>query len=158
MFQKALYFWADQTHFFVLKKCPWSTCGAFPWCFPPLLAVCQTQVEGKMYFWTAEWRNEKERLHYNQSYSIILFINMVTVMIKSIMRGTLTQWISRLSDQLQLRSWSHSWWIQAPCQALCWQLRAWSLLWVLCLPFYRRLSYSRYVSLSLSLSKINKHF
>ena len=33
-----------------------------------------------------------------------------------------------LSVRLRLRSWSHGPWVQAPCQALCWQLRAWSLL------------------------------
>ena len=43
-------------------------------------------------------------------------------------------WLSWLSGRLQLRSWSHSSWVQAPCQALCWQLGAWSLLPILCLP------------------------
>ena len=37
--------------------------------------------------------------------------------------------------QLQLRSWSHGLWVRASCQALCWQLRAWSQLQILCLPF-----------------------
>ena len=35
-------------------------------------------------------------------------------------------WLSRLSVQLQLRSWSPSSWVWVPHQALCWQLRAWS--------------------------------
>ena len=52
-----------------------------------------------------------------------------------------------------LRSWSHDWWVRALCQALCWQLRAWNLLWILCLP----LSLSLPRSCSLSVSKINKH-
>ena len=43
-------------------------------------------------------------------------------------------WLSQLSVQLQLRSWSHSLWVRAQCRALCWQLRAWSLLQILCLP------------------------
>ena len=43
-------------------------------------------------------------------------------------------WLSRLSGRLQFRSWSHSPWVPAPHQALCWQLRAWILLWILCLP------------------------
>ena len=43
-------------------------------------------------------------------------------------------WLSRLSVRLQLRSWSHGLWVQAPRRALCWQLRAWSPLWILCLP------------------------
>ena len=35
-------------------------------------------------------------------------------------------WLSRLSVQLQLRSWSCSLWVRAPRQALCWKLGAWS--------------------------------
>ena len=42
-------------------------------------------------------------------------------------------WLSRLSVWLQLRSWSRSLWVPAPCQALSWALRAWSLLPILCL-------------------------
>ena len=42
-------------------------------------------------------------------------------------------WLSRLSVRLRLRSWSRSSWVQAPCRALCWQLRAWSLFQILCL-------------------------
>ena len=37
-------------------------------------------------------------------------------------------WLSRLSILLQLRTRSHCSWVQAPHQALCRQLRAWSLL------------------------------
>ena len=33
-------------------------------------------------------------------------------------------WLSQLSVLLQLRSWSHGSWVQPPCRALCWQLRA----------------------------------
>ena len=43
-------------------------------------------------------------------------------------RGT---WLSRLSIQLRLRSWSRCSWVQALCHALCWQLGAWSLLQIL---------------------------
>ena len=43
-------------------------------------------------------------------------------------------WLSWLSIRLPLRSWSQSLWVRAPCQALCWQLRAWCLLLILCLP------------------------
>ena len=43
-------------------------------------------------------------------------------------------WLSRLSVWLRLRSWSHGSWVQAPHRALCWQLRAGSLLRILCLP------------------------
>ena len=64
-------------------------------------------------------------------------------------------WLSRLSIQLGLRSWSHGLWVPAPRRALCWQLRAWSLFRILCLPLSLFLPSS--VSLCLSLSKINKH-
>ena len=43
-------------------------------------------------------------------------------------------WLSRLSVQLWLRSWSHSLWVGALRWALCWQLRAWGLFHILCLP------------------------
>ena len=43
-------------------------------------------------------------------------------------------WLSRLSVQLRLRSWSCGSQVWAPRGALCWQLRAWSLLLILCLP------------------------
>ena len=43
-------------------------------------------------------------------------------------------WLSRLSIRLELRSWSCGPWVRAPHQALCWQLRAWSLFQILCLP------------------------
>ena len=46
-----------------------------------------------------------------------------------------TLWgLSRLSIRFPLRSWFNSSWGWAPCWALCWQLRAWSLLRILCLP------------------------
>ena len=43
-------------------------------------------------------------------------------------------WLSRLNVRLRLRSWSHGLWVRAPRRALCWQLGAWSLLQILCLP------------------------
>ena len=43
-------------------------------------------------------------------------------------------WLSQLSVWLQLRLWSHGSWVPTPHGALCWQLRAWSLLRILCLP------------------------
>ena len=65
-------------------------------------------------------------------------------------------WLSWLSVLLQLRSWSHGLWVQALHWALCWQLRAWSLLWILCLLLSLPLPDSRScLSLSLPLSKIN---
>ena len=68
-------------------------------------------------------------------------------------------WISWLSIRLWLRSWSHSSRVRARFRALCWQLRAWSLLQILCaslflhLPLSCSLPFS--LSLYLSLSKIN---
>ena len=39
-------------------------------------------------------------------------------------------------------------WVRAPCRALCRQLGAWSLLWILCLPLTLPLPHSCSVSLS----------
>ena len=61
-------------------------------------------------------------------------------------------WLSWLSIQVRLRSGSHGLWVRAPRWALCWQLRAWSLLQILCLPLSLLLPCSH----SVSLSKINK--
>ena len=77
-------------------------------------------------------------------------------------------WLNRLSVRLWLRSWSHSLWVRAPHHALCWQLRAWCLLWLLCLPLFSlppplalclslSLCPSPVCSLSLYVSKISKH-
>ena len=64
-------------------------------------------------------------------------------------------WLSWLSARLQLRSWSRCLWVWAPHRALCWQHRAWSLLWILCLPLSLLLPHPCSVSLSLSPLKIN---
>ena len=67
-------------------------------------------------------------------------------------------WLSWLSVQLQLRSWSHSLWVQAPRPAPCWQLRVWSLLQILSpslsVPPLLMLSFA----LSASVSLENKYF
>ena len=65
-------------------------------------------------------------------------------------------WLSQLSIQLRLRSWSHSSWVQAPRWALYWQLRAWSLLRIRCLPLSLCPSPTR-AQACLCVSKINKH-
>ena len=57
-------------------------------------------------------------------------------------------WLSWLSVRLRLRSRSHSLWVRALHRALCWQLRAWSLLRILCFPLSLPLSCSYSVSLS----------
>ena len=64
-----------------------------------------------------------------------------------------TRWLCWLGVRLRLRSWSHGSWVWAPCQALCWQLRVWSLLRILCLP----LCPSPAHALSLCLSLWNNH-
>ena len=59
-------------------------------------------------------------------------------------------WLSQLSTQLQLRSWSHCWWARAPCWAWHWPCKA-------CLKFFLSLSLlSALPPLVLSLSQINK--
>ena len=58
-------------------------------------------------------------------------------------------WLSQLNVWLRLRSWSPVSWVQAPHRALCSQLRAWNLLWVLCLPLSLPLPHSKFLSLSL---------
>ena len=63
-------------------------------------------------------------------------------------------WVAQLNVRLQPRSWSHGWWVRAPRQALCWQLRACSLLRILCLLLSLPLPHS--YSVSFCLSKINK--
>ena len=44
------------------------------------------------------------------------------------------EWLSGLSVWLLLRSRSCGSWVWVPRRAVCWQLRAWSLPWILCLP------------------------
>ena len=58
-------------------------------------------------------------------------------------------WLSWLSIQLRLMSWSHGLWIQALHRALCWQLRASSLLWIL----FPSLSAPPWLTLCLPLSQ-----
>ena len=58
-------------------------------------------------------------------------------------------WLSWLSIWLQLRSRSQGLWVGVLYLALCWQLRAWSLLWSLGLPLYLPLPHSRSVSFCL---------
>ena len=62
-------------------------------------------------------------------------------------------WLSWLTIQLGLRSWSHGLWVWAICQVLCWQPRAWNLLWSLLLS----LPYPHLCCLSLCLSKLNNN-
>ena len=64
-------------------------------------------------------------------------------------------WLSQLGIWLQLRSWSCSLWVQAPRWALCWQLRAWSLLRIMCLSLSLCPSPAHALSLSLSRKWIN---
>ena len=67
-------------------------------------------------------------------------------------------WLSRSSGQLRLRSWSPGLWVWAPRQALYWQLGAWSLLWILCLPLFLALPRSRSVSVFQKWINVKKIF
>ena len=58
-------------------------------------------------------------------------------------------WLSRLVIRFRLRSWSLSPWVRALHRALGWQLRAWSLFRILCLPLSLTLPCSCSVSLCL---------
>ena len=62
-------------------------------------------------------------------------------------------WLSWLNVWLGFRSWSRGSWVWALHRALCWHLRAWSLLWILCLSF---LSSLPLLSVSQTLKKIKK--
>ena len=80
-------------------------------------------------------KSTKSSLHlYNYRYVKRLdykkFIIVLHTMTKTRQPGA-PGWLSRLSVRLRLRSWSRGWWVWAPHRALCWQLRAWSLLWIL---------------------------
>ena len=63
-------------------------------------------------------------------------------------------WLSRWNVQIRLRSWSHGPWVQAPCRALCWQFRAWSLLWILYLPLALPNSHSVSIKKWINVKKI----
>ena len=86
---------------------------------------------------------------------IKIWICYLKITLRNVLKARSTgapAWLSRLGVWLQLRSWSHSSWVQALCRALCWQLRAWRLLRILCLPLSLSLP-----ACTLSLSKkINK--
>ena len=98
-------------------------------------------------------RREWETVHYLKVIALSSDFNLDknSQIIKEIFRAP--GWLSRLSLWLQLRSWSRGLWVWALSLALCWQLRAWSLLPSLSAPPPRMLC----LSLSLSLSKLNKH-
>ena len=67
--------------------------------------------------------------------------------------GEAPRWLSQLSVWLRLKSWSSGSWVWAPHRALCWQLRAWSLLRILRLPLCSSPARALPLSLSFSLSK-----
>ena len=80
---------------------------------------------------TNNW--QKGQINDNKQESKIKYTYPVCVKKKNHIIGA-TGWLSQLSIWLWLRSWSRSLWVWAPHQALCWQLRAWSLPRILCLP------------------------
>ena len=68
-------------------------------------------------------------------------ITWATYVVENVFMHTLKnrgvpRWLSWLSVQLWLRSWSHGSWVRAVRRALCWQLGAWSLLPILCFPLF----------------------
>ena len=77
-----------------------------------------------------------------------------TVLLKAMKKpmNGVPEWLSWLIIRFRLRPWSWGLRVPAPRQALCWQLRAWSLPHVMCLHLSLTLSCS--CSVSLSLSKI----
>ena len=85
--------------------------------------------------------------------SVSLSLSKINKILKNL---GVPEWFNRLSVRLRLRSWSHGSWVRAPHWALCWQLGAWSLLRILCLPLSLS-ALPHTCSLSLSLSFKNKH-
>ena len=85
----------------------------------------------------------------------LIFVCMRYESIKKVCCFESIWWLSQPSIWLGLRSRSHGSWFPAPWQALCWQLRAWSLLRLLCLPL--SLSLPCLCSVSLWLSNINRN-
>ena len=85
----------------------------------------------------------------------IILIDIIKCWQGCIEKGTFGApgWLSRLKAWLRLRSWSHGRWVRALHRSLCWQLGAWSLLRILCLPLSLPLPCSHSISLCLK----NKH-
>ena len=67
---------------------------------------------------------------------LIIFMMYVDQLYRNNYSDGAPGWLSRLSIWLQLRSWSHSLWVRAPCWALCWQCGAW-LGFILSLAFIK---------------------
>ena len=83
--------------------------------------------------------------------------HFILILYQIIMLRGAPGWLSRLGIRLQLRSWSLGSWVQAPHWALCWQLRAWSRLWILCLPLPLSAPLSLVLYLCLSKNKCKKN-
>ena len=62
------------------------------------------------------------------------------ILSRSLVRLVVPGWLSGLSIQLQPRPWSRGSWVRTSHQALCWQLRAWRMLRILCLPLSHSVS------------------
>ena len=86
-------------------------------------------------------------LPHSQPFSLSQIKNKVKGILKKCYVGA-PGWLSPLSVQLQLRSWSCGSQVRALCRALCWQLRALSLLQIPCLPLSLSLPLSHSHSLS----------
>ena len=107
------------------------------------LTDCATQAPLGMHFWHDDERDFRHCC--SQGWNDISVILVLFLHLSSAFHVLLSvscmlsswrwkyRWLSWLSIWLQLRSWSDSSWVWALCQALCRQLRAWSLLGF-CLP------------------------
>ena len=76
----------------------------------------------------------------------LVFLSMMTF--KKFFGGG--AWVTQLNVWLWFWAWSRGPWVWAPCWAVCWQLRAWSLLLILCFSLSLPLPHSSSVSLFLS--------
>ena len=79
------------------------------------------------------------------------FISLRAQSYKTVLTSGAPGWLSQASNLAQVMISGFVGW--APCRALCWQLKPWRLLWILCLPL--SLPLLLWCSVFVSLSKIN---
>ena len=139
-----IYFWERQT------ECEWGRGregGRHR--IPSRLQALSCQHRGRLGAWIYEPRD------YDLSWSQTLNwpshpeAPIIISTLNSKSGGRVPGWLGRLSVWLRFRSWSHGPWVWALRRPLCWQLRAWSLFQILCLPLSLTLPRSCSVSLCL---------
>ena len=123
------------------NRCGWG------WVERGTLLHCWWEYKLVRPLWKTAWRFLKKLKIQLPYYPEIALLGIYPEDTKMLIQGA-PGWLSRLGIWLQLRSWSHSSWARAPCWALCWQLRAWNLLRILCLPLSLPLPCSCFVSIS----------